>query len=409
MSTPLRALGEIAAALLICASATAADWPEWRGPHRDGALNAEPKAWPEKLKLQWKVDVGLGHASPVLAAGSIYIFARQDESETVLAIDPATGATRWKQQYVAPYTMSPPAVPHGPGPKSTPLYSNGRLYTFGISGILSAWDATNGKLVWRKEFAQYKTTSPTFGVAASPIIDGGLLIVHVGGTTSGGLTAFDPATGAVKWSWEGDSPAYSSPIVVDLAGVRQVVTQSRANIVSVAESTGKLLWKIPFTTAYEQNSVTPARYKDTLILSGLDKGVFAVRLTRTGDTLTPQTVWESKEVAMYMNSPVLSGDLLFGFSHRNKGQLFCLDAATGKTLWLGPPRTGENSALLRGGSGLLSLTNDGQLQVVKVNGKALEEIRRYTVADSATWAHPLVLADGVLIKDLKSLARWSVN
>ncbi len=117
----------------------AADWPEWRGPHRDGALNAEPKAWPEKLQLKWKVEVGLGHASPVLAGGSIFIFARQDENETVLALDPSNGSTRWKQQYPAPYKMSPPAVPHGPGPKSTPLYANGRLYTFGISGILSAW------------------------------------------------------------------------------------------------------------------------------------------------------------------------------------------------------------------------------------------------------------------------------
>jgi outer membrane protein assembly factor BamB len=388
---------------------TAADWPEWRGPHRDGALTVEPKAWPEKLKLKWKVDVGLGHASPVMAGGSIYIFARQDEMETVLAIDPATGATRWKQQYPAPYKMAPPAVPHGPGPKSTPLYSNGRLYTFGISGILSAWDAETGKLRWRKEFPQYKLTSPTFGTAMSPIVDGGLLIAHVGGPATGGLTAFDPATGDVKWAWEGDSPAYSSPIVVELAGVRQVVTQSRANIVSVAESNGKLLWKLPFTTAYEQNSVTPLLVRDMLILSGLDKGVLAVRVKREGDALVPQTAWENKEAGMYMNSPVVSGDLLFGFSHRNKGQLFCFDAATGKTLWLGPPRSGENAALLVGSSGLLALTNEAQLVIVKATGKGYEEIRRYTVADSATWAHPLVLADGVLVKDVKTLARWATE
>lgn len=359
--------------------------------------------------MKWKVDVGLGHASPVMAGGSIYIFARQDEMETVLAIDPATGATRWKQQYPAPYKMAPPAVPHGPGPKSTPLYSNGRLYTFGISGILSAWDAETGKLRWRKEFPQYKLTSPTFGTAMSPIVDGGLLIAHVGGPATGGLTAFDPATGDVKWAWEGDSPAYSSPIVVELAGVRQVVTQSRANIVSVAESNGKLLWKLPFTTAYEQNSVTPLLVRDMLILSGLDKGVLAVRVKREGDALVPQTAWENKEAGMYMNSPVVSGDLLFGFSHRNKGQLFCFDAATGKTLWLGPPRSGENAALLVGSSGLLALTNEAQLVIVKATGKGYEEIRRYTVADSATWAHPLVLADGVLVKDVKTLARWATE
>jgi outer membrane protein assembly factor BamB len=388
---------------------TAADWTEWRGPHRDGVLNMEPKSWPATLKLKWKIDVGLGHASPIIAAGTIYDFARQGEDEVLLAINPADGRTRWKQQYPASYKMTPAAAGHGPGPKSTPLYADGKVYTFGISGILSSWDAETGKLRWRKEFTKYGETSPLFGTSVSPIIDRGLLITHVGGFKTGAFTAFDAATGDVKWSWEGDSPAYASPIVVEMAGARQVITQTRQNIVGLEESTGKLLWKIPFTTAYEQNVVTPLIYKDTIILSGLDKGVFAVRLARNGAEIAPQTVWENKDVAMYMNSPVLVNGLLFGFSHKNKGQLFCLDAATGTLKWSGPPRAGENAALLASPSALLSLTNDGTLLVAKPSGSALEEIHHYTVAESATWAHPLVLADGVVIKDVKTLARWGVE
>jgi outer membrane protein assembly factor BamB len=388
----------------------AADWTEWRGPHRDGALIDEPKSWPEKLSLKWKIEVGEGHSSPILVGATIYDFARQGDQETLLAINPADGKIRWKQQYSAPVKVNPAAAGHGPGPKSTPLYSNGKVYTFGLGGILSCFDAETGKVVWRKEFVpQYKTGSPVFGTAMSPVVDRGMLIAHVGGDHSGALTAFDAASGEVKWTWAGDGPAYSSPIVVELAGARQVVTQSQLNIVGVEESAGKLLWKIPFTTAYEQNIVTPVLYKDTLIFSGLDKGVFAVKLARNGADIAPQTIWENKDASMYMNSPVLAGDLLFGFSHLKKGQLFCLDAASGKTLWMGPPRSGDNAAILANKSTLISLNNEGQLTVARADGKSFEVVRQYTVAESPTWAHPLVMADGVVIKDLKSLARWGVN
>jgi outer membrane protein assembly factor BamB len=328
----------------------------------------------------------------------------------VLAIDPSNGQIRWKNQYSAPYKMNPAAVGHGEGPKSTPLYSNGKLYTFGISGILSAFDAETGAPLFRLNFVQrYGGGSPDFGTSMSPVIDKGLLIAHVGGTKMGALTAFDANTGAMKWSWDGDSPAYASPIVVELGGVRQVVTQSHSNIVGVAAVTGSLLWKIPLTTSYDQNIVTPVVYRDTLIFSGLDKGVWAVRLKNAGDAWSTETVWKNSDVSMYMNSPVVSGDRLFGFSHLKKGQLFCLDARTGKTLWTGPPRAGDNAAVLASSTTLFALTPDGQLLVAKPSATGLGEIRRYEVADSATWAHPVILPDGFLIKDLKSLARWSAN
>jgi len=389
--------------------AMAADWTEWRGPHRDGVLINEPKAWPEKLNLKWKIEVGEGHSSPILVGDSIYDFARFNDQETLFAIDPSNGNIRWKQQYPAPYKVNSAAAGHGPGPKSTPLYANGKLYTFGLSGILTCWDAKTGKLEWRKDSSQqFKAGAPVFGTAMSPIADRGMVIVHIGGDHSGALTAFDATTGNVKWTWTEDGPAYASPIVVELAGARQVVTQSQLNIIGVDEATGKTLWKIPFTTNYEQNIVTPVLYKDTLIFSGLDKGVFAVRLTRNGGAFKPQTVWENKDASMYMNSPVLLGDVLFGFSHLKKGQLFAMDAATGKTLWMGPPRAGDNAAVLVGKSGLVSLNNEGQLSIVRADAKSFEVLHQYTVADSATWAHPLVLSDGVIVKDVKSLARWGI-
>jgi outer membrane protein assembly factor BamB len=380
--------------LLAAFTLMAADWTEWRGPHRDGIVSEEPPSWPEKLNLKWKTEVGIGHASPIMAGGSIYDFARQGDQEVVLAIDPANGKIRWKQQYAAPCKVDPAAASHGQGPKATPVYANGKLYTFGINEILSAFDAETGKPLWRLDFKG----APDFGVAMSPVFDRGLLIAH---TKLGAVTAFDAATGAVKWTWDSDSPAYASPIVVELGGVRQVVTQSHSNIVAIDAASGKLLWKMPFTTSYDQNIVTPVVYKDTLIFSGVDKGVFAVR--------DGKVIWKTKDVSMYMSSPVLVGDLLFGFSHLKKGQIFCLDARTGATLWTGPPRGGDNAAMLASATTLYSLTPDAQLLIAKPTSKGLNEIRHYEVADSPTWAHPVVLADGILIKDLKTLARWGVN
>jgi outer membrane protein assembly factor BamB len=306
--------------------------------------------------------------------------------------------------------MNPAAMGHGKGPKSTPVFSNGKLYTLGITGIISCYDAAAGKLVWRKEFSkEFKNTSPYFGTAMSPIVDRGLLIAHVGGHDGGALIAFDAETGNVKWRWNGDGPGYASPIVVELEGTRQVVTQTQQNIVGVSAATGELLWQIPFTTEYVQNIVTPVAYKQTLILSGLDKGTMAIKVVRRGNKWATEQIWQNSQVSMYMNSPVVSGDYLFGLSHKRKGQFFCLDARTGETLWTSEGREGDNAAMLAAGSVLFLLTDDAELTIAKSNAKAFEPLKKYTVAQSPTWAHPVVLGNRILIKDASTLALLSLE
>ncbi len=387
-------------------AASSQDWPQWRGPNRDGIATSfsAPKTWPEKLKLRWKVTVGEGHASPVLAGGRIYVHSRQGERETVFCLRPESGQVIWHEGYPAPYTMNSSAVRHGKGPKSTPVVQAGRVYTLGISGILACFDALTGKLQWRKEFSP-----PAFGTAMSPVVERGMVIAHVGASGGGALTAFDALTGAEKWSWKGDGPAYTSPIVVELAGTRQVVTQSRRNIVGVSAAKGELLWQIPYTTAYEQNIVTPVLYKDLLIFSGLGNGVMGVKVTRRDSTFTTETVWQNKEVSMYMNSPVLSGGVLYGLSNRNRGQFFALDPQDGKTAWISGGRQGDNAAIVDVGPALLLLTTDSELLVVNKNVRAFEVVRKYSVADSPVWAHPVVTNNGILIKDATTLALWQIQ
>ena len=391
---------------VIAISVPAEDWPQWRGPHRDGVAAAfpEPKAWPEKLTLKWKVTVGEGHASPVVADGKIYVHTRQGDREVVTALRPESGQAVWQEGYAAPYTMNPAATSHGKGVKSTPVVDDGRIFTFGITGTLSCFDAATGKPQWRKEFG-----SPDFGVATSPVVDRGLVIVYVGGNTQGALTAFDASTGAEKWSWKGDAPGYASPIIVELGGARQVVTQSRDKIVGVSAATGELLWQIPFKTAYAQNIVTPVLYRDILIFSGTGNPVMGVKVLKRGAAWTTETVWQNKDFSMYMSSPVLggaAGDLLFGFSERKRGQFFCLKPGDGTTLWSSDGRQGDSAAIVAASSVLLILTPDANLIVARQSGKAFEMLRKYSVADSPTWAHPAVMGHGILIKDATHLALW---
>ena len=386
----------------------AADWPQWRGPNRDGiAPGSPPASWPEKLNRKWSLTVGEGHSSPVFAGGRLFVLSREGENEQVRAVDPATGKVAWQQSYSAPYQVNYAATSHGPGPKSTPAFHAGKLFTFGIGGILSCFDAASGRVIWRHDFkTRFKETWPDFGVATSPIVEGASLIVHVGGE-SGALTAFDLASGATKWQWTGDGPAYASPVIAEIGGARQLVTQTRENIIGLSPATGELLWKIAYRTAFVQNSVTPIAYNQILILSGLDNGIMGLRAIKDAKGWRTERVWDNAQAPMYMSTPVLAGDLLFGFTHKNKGQLVCLNPSTGQTLWTGPPRQGENAAIVRQGDLLFLLKNDAELIVARVSPKNLDVLKRYTVAGSPTWAHPVVLDDGIVVKDKTSLALWT--
>jgi outer membrane protein assembly factor BamB len=402
-----------AAAVVLCAAsawgAVTTGATGWRGPGRDGRVPGfqAPANWPEALTQDWRVEVGEGHSSPLIVEDAAFIFSRNGEAEVVRRLDVETGREVWKASYPAPYEMNPAARGHGKGPKSTPAWADGRLYTFGITGILSCLDATSGEVLWRHSFeGKHKTTSPLFGAAMSPLVDGDLVYAHVGGHDDGALAAFDARTGATRWSWTGDGPAYSSPILVTVEGVRTLVTQTQQHCVGLDAATGTLLWSLPFTTPYDQNSVSPVAVGELLVFGGTRQPTFAVRPRREGDTWTVEKVWETPEVTLYMSTPVLSGGLLWGMSERQRGQLFSLHPATGEVLWTGEGRFGDNAALLEAGDFILVLSTDADLHVLRVAGDRLDPVARYEAARSAPWASPAVEGHRILIKDFDSLTLW---
>jgi outer membrane protein assembly factor BamB len=392
----------------------AQDWPQWRGRDRDGVVHgvSAPKHWPESLTEEWQVPVGRGVASPVVVGGKIIIFTRANDDEFVLCLDLAQGHEIWRsEKYAAPYPQLGPGEDQNTAdqrPRSTPAVAEGRIYLLGMSGVVSCLDAATGRRVWRAEYP-----SLPYG-GASPLVTDGLCIVHVGDGKTGGLTAFDARTGGMQWCCaDSGIPPSGSPIVVDLAGQRQVVTLTGTGLVGVAVATGKKLWETPCGAG----SNTPVLYQDLLIFAAGNQiePLRAVRVEKGEKGLVAKEVWAGNGHPLYYNSPVVADDLVFGMAVSKSGHLFCLNAATGETLWEGPARLGlaerreASASLVRAGKVLLILTDGGRLLVVKPTSTRYEPIAEYRLSDNQTWAHPVFLGDRLLIRDRTTLRSFRIE
>lgn len=397
---------------LMIPAAKAQDWPQWRGPNRNGGVASfsAPVVWPKNLTRKWKTEVGGGYSSPIVQESRVYLHTRRGEEEIVSCIDLSTGKIIWNKNYNAAFNKNQYAVKMGKGPNSTPVLHAGKLYTLGVTAILSCFDSKTGALKWRKDFSKDIDTSKLFcGTAMSPVMDRGLLIVHLGDDRRGWVIAFDQETGNEKWKWEGDGPGYASPIIADSEGARQFITLTDKSVIGIAVDTGRLLWKLPFPDEWNENIVTPVAHGNNLIISSVRQGTRAIRISKERDQWKAVEVWRNPKLAMYMSSPVLDGDFVYGLSHFRKGQFFCLDARTGETMWTTDGREGANASLLDAKNVLFMLTSDGDLIVANKSAKAFEQVARYTVADSSTWAHPVVLGRQILVKDESNLTLWVIE
>jgi outer membrane protein assembly factor BamB len=274
-----------------------------------------------------------------------------------------------------------------------------------MGGTVTAFDAASGKQLWQVPGGP---VLPLWNTGMSPLVDRGLVIVHVGGHKQGALTAFDAMTGAVMWAWTGDGPSYSSPVVTDLHGVRQIVTLSQEHVVGVSATDGQLLWRRPFPTS-DQNIIMPIVLGDIVIVGGYQKPTSAFRVVRNGNEWTTEDVWQNPEVWQFMTNGVMFGDRLFGLSTRNRGEYFLLDAKSGARVWGSAPRQAENAAIVRAGDVAISLEDDGELLVGRVSGAQFQELKRYAVAETATWAAPVVSGNRIFVKDVSALALWTVD
>jgi outer membrane protein assembly factor BamB len=392
----------------IASCAAAQDWPQWRGPNRDGKVTGfkAPQEWPKELKLRWKTPVGTGDATPALVGDKLYVFTRQGESEVTTCLEVDRGEEQWTNRYAAQAVTG--AAARHPGPRSSPAVADGKVVTIGVGGVLSCLDAASGKLVWRKD--PFPKVVPQFFTASSPIIVDGMCIAQLGGKGNGAILAYDLATGDEKWRWAEEGPEYASPVVMTVEGTRQIVTLAEQSIVGVGVADGKLLWRLPFAPARRAyNAATPIVDGQTVIYTGAGRGAKAVKIEKQGDGLVTKELWSNPELAPQFNTPVLTNHLLFGLS--NRGNLYCINAQNGQTAWTDETQRdrGGFTAIVGAGSCLAALPSGSELIVFKPDGGKYDEIAKYKVADTPTYAYPVIAGSRVFVKDQDSVTLWTIE
>jgi outer membrane protein assembly factor BamB len=392
---------------LAATAASAQEWTQWRGPARDGSVSGKnvPAAWPESLKQSWRVEIGEGYSSPVVAAGRVFVHGRRDPEEIVTSINLADGKVLWQQKYQSTFQKNQYAVEMAKGPHATPLVAGNRLFTLGVTGILNAWDTATGKQLWTRDFSKEIDTSKLFcGTAASPLIVDGRLVVQVGSDIHGGqILALNPATGATEWEWRGLGPGYASPVLIEAGGAQQIVAMTEGSIVGIEAKTGKELWTTPFPDEWHENIASPLWTGSQLIVSGTRQGTHAYVLKQNGGKWEATEAWKNPDIAMYMSSPVFGDGLIYGHSSKKKGQFFALDARTGVVRWTTEGREGEHASLLLTPQHVVFLTNGADLIVAKRDTPAFVAERRYEVAQASTFAMPVLLGSNILVRDATGL------
>jgi outer membrane protein assembly factor BamB len=410
MKNANRLIGVIAGGVVLIGAGYvfAQDWPQWRGANRDGKVTGftAPATWPKTLTQKWRTTVGTGDDTPALVGDKLYVSARQGEDEITLCLGTADGKEVWQDKYAAQAVTG--AAARHPGPRSSPAVAEGKVVTMGVGGVLSCLQATDGKLVWRKD--PFPKVVPQFFTATSPIIVDGMAIAYLGGRGKGAIIAFDLASGDEKWRWGDEGPGYASPVVLTVDGTKQIVTLSEKSVVGVGLSDGKLLWQRPFAPqGMTYNAATPIVDGQTVIYTGSGRGAKAVKIEKQGAEFAVKELWSNPELAPQFNTPVLKDGLLFGLS--NRGNLYCLNAQTGQTAWTDATSRDKSGfgAIVDVGSCLLALPSNSELLVFKPSDKQYEELARIKVADTAVYAHPVVAGNRIFVRDQDAVTLWTIE
>ncbi|MBN2583111.1 MAG: PQQ-like beta-propeller repeat protein [Planctomycetes bacterium] len=417
MNTPPgpRAACRIVVLAAVCLLSTtcrvaADDWPQWRGPGRDGVwretgvLDRFPDA---RIKLRWRAPISAGYSGPTVADGRVYVTDRleePDEVERVHCFHCSTGRPLWTHAYPCSYDdVSYPA-----GPRAAVSLDDGRAYALGTTGHLLCLDAADGRVLWQKTPGRdYDVRMPIWGVSAAPLVHGDLLIVQLGAAGGACVVALDKRSGAEQWRALDDDASYSAPVIVEQAGRGVLVCWTGENVVGLDPATGKTYWQYPFPPKKMVINVpTPVSDGKRLFLSAFYDGSLMLRLGQ--DAPRVEKIWrrrgpserDTDSLHAMIATPVLQGDYVYGVD--SYGQLRCLAAATGDRVWedltATPPARWSNIHIVRNGQRYWMFNERGELLIATLSPDGFGEISRATLIEPTTgqlsqrggvcWAHP---------------------
>jgi outer membrane protein assembly factor BamB len=391
----------------VASLAPAGDWPQWLGPRRDGSSTEKVAAWKEAPRAAWRADVGPGFSVPVVAAGKCFVHARVPgkNAEEVIALDAKTGKELWRKSYArAPYFSV-----INTGPQATPAVVRGRVYTYGITGVLSCYAARDGEQVWQTDvFKALKVELPRFGATSSPLVVGNRVLVAVGGKGSA-VVAFDTDSGEVAWKALDGPISTASPIVYlnrskkAEASLEAVFINNRS-LVALNPFDGAVSWEHALSEQPVGTSPSPVVAGDLLLASSAYEGGVGVRLTHKDGKTTAAEAWKNANLSGYFSTPVACGtDYICMVTTQSKPQpaatLRCIAVKDGKELWSQPKVGFFHAGLLRtGDNGLLLLDDSGTLRLLKHDPKGYHELAKARVC-GWTFVTPALANGRLYVRD----------
>ncbi len=381
-------------------------WTDFFGPLRNGEYRERPirTDWPAQgLTPRWKQPVGGGYASFTVAYGRAFTIEQRADEEVVVAYDVATGRELWTNAWRARFQESL----GGDGPRATPTWSDGTVFALGAQGELRALDEATGRTVWRTNMlADAGASNVIWGMSASPLIVGDQVIVLPGGPNARSVVAYDRQTGRVAWSALNDRAAYVSPMLVTLAGTRQLLVLTAERLLGLAPTSGVVLWEYPWQT---YNDITVAQpvllgQDRIFISSSYGQGAAVVEVSAADARFSVREVWRNTRMKNKFTSSVLHNGFIYGL---DEAILACIDPATGELKWKGG-RYGYGQVLLASGH-LIVLTEDGDLALVRATPTRHEEVTRFPVLSGKTWNHPALAGGYLLVRSLAEMAAFDLR
>ncbi len=401
-TSPIMNLWQCLALLIVGSFCTAADWPQFLGPNRNGVAPETNLAltWPkEGPKTLWKMKVGEGWSGPVISSNRVIIFHRVEDQEVVEALHAMNGSRLWRASYMTDYRDD---FSFDAGPRSTPAIDGDTIYTLGANGMLNAWALAGGTNLWRINTRQrFKSEKGFFGIACSPLVEGNAVILNVGGSDGAGIVAFDKATGKVLWKASNQEASYSSPVAANIKNRRLVFVFAREGLVAL-ESTGKTLWEFPWKPRIDASvsAATPLIIGDSIFISA-SYGAGAA-LLRFGES-KPEVLWSGDDIlSNHYATSVHHNGYLYGFDGRQEQRcnLRCVELKTGKVRW-SQDRFGAGTLMVVGDN-LLVLTERGELILAPAMPEKFSPMARAQIIGSDSRSHP-ALANGLFYARDKSI------
>lgn len=403
---------------LISSFSFSQEWPDWRGPNRDGTWNEDgiiDKFDSEKIPHKWSVEIGSGYSGPTVANGKVYVMDLLNEpnqTEGVLCFDEQTGEKIWEHRYDCEYS----GVGYPAGPRASVVIDEGKAYSLGTMGHLYCFNAKNGDVIWKKNLnTEYEIDMPIWGIASTPLIVNDKLVVHVSGSDNACVVAFDKKSGSEIWKNLDDRAGYSAPIIVEKNGVKVLVNWTEHSLSGLDPETGKIYWRFPWQTGSGMSIATPVLNDDYIFVSAFYSGSLLVKL---GDNYkTAEKVWQREgeserntdALHCVMNTPVIIGDYIYGVD--SYGELRCLELLTGDRVWEDQTAVKRdrwaNIHFVQKDDEVWMFNEQGELLITKLSPKGFTEISRAKLIEptrkqhprGVTWTHPAFANKHVFIRN----------